>query len=212
MRFLVLLVVVAACVVVAAELVVPPRIEEEVEARVVAEVPEARSVEVEVGSFPVVARGLATGELQRLVVVLDEVAHPEITVDRIQVELVGIDVSRRALLTGDVELQAVDRGELWAVISEADLEDALPGGVVDLELTAGRAEASVAGQTVGSDVVVADGALVFDLGRLPNLTVPLPGPELFPCPLQGEVVEGAVRLGCTLDQVPDYLLRRLDGG
>ncbi len=211
-RLLVVLVVVVAVVVVAAEIVVPPRIEEVVAERVATEVPEASSVRAELDSFPVVARGLATGQVQRLVVTLEDVDLPEVTIEWVQVETTGIEVARRALFDGEVDLERIERGELSAVITEADLEEALPVPGIDLTLSPGRAEATVAGRTVGSDVEVSDGQVRFDLGRLPDASVALPGPEFFPCPLEGEVVKGAVRLGCTLDRVPDYLLRRIDGG
>lgn len=210
-RLLVVLVVVVAVVAVAAEVVVPPRIEDAIEERVAEQVPEAGSVAAELDSFPVVARGLATGDVQRLVVTLEDVARPEVTIDRVQVEALGIEVQRRDLFDGDVDLERIEQGTLVAVVTEDALEEALAGDVVDLTLNPGRVEASVAGQTVGSDVEVADGQVVFDLGPLPDVAVTLPGPELFPCTLEGEVVDRAVRLGCTLERVPDYLLRRLEG-
>jgi hypothetical protein len=210
-RFLVLLVVVAAVVTVAAEVVVPPRIEEAIEERVAEEVPEAETVAAELDSFPVVARGLATGEVQRLVVTLDDVARPEVSIESVEVEVVGIEVERRALFDGEVDLERIERGTLTALITEAALEDALGVDAVDLALTPGRVEATVAGQTVGSEVEVIDGRVVFGLGPLPDVSVALPGPEFFPCPLKGEVASGALRLNCTLDRVPDYLLRRLEG-
>ncbi len=210
-RFLVLLVVVVAVVTVAAEIVVPPRIEEAIAERVATAVPEAESVRAELDSFPVVAQGLATGEVRRLVVTLEEVARPEVTIDQVQVDVMGIEVARRALFDGEVDLERIDRGELRATITEADLEAALPVDGIELTLTPGRAEATVAGQTAGSDVEVTDGQVRFDLGPLPDLSVALPGPDFFPCTLEGEVVQGAVELGCTLERVPDYLLARLDG-
>lgn len=210
-RFLVLLVVVAAVVVVAAEVVVPPRIEEAIAERVATRVPEAQSVRAELDGFPVVAQGLVTGEVQRLVVTLEEVARPELTIDRVEVEATGIEVARRALFDGEVDLERIEGGELTAVITEADLEEALPLEGIELTLTPGRAEATVAGQSAGSDVEVAEGEVRFDLGPLPDVSVPLPGRDFFPCTLEGEVVEGAVELGCTLERVPDFLLRRLEG-
>lgn len=210
-RLLVLLVVVVLVAAVAGEVVVPPRIEEAIEERVSEEVPEAGVVRAELDSFPVVARGLATGVVERLVVSLEDVSLPEVEIDSVQIDATGIEVGRRALLDGEVDLERIERGTLEAVVTEAALEDALSGGVVDLALSPGRAEVTMAGQTVGSDVTVSDGQVVFDLGRLPDVSVALPGPEFFPCPLEGEVVDGAVLLGCTLERVPEYLLRRLDG-
>jgi hypothetical protein len=211
MRVVLGLVLVVAVVAVGAELVVPPRIEETIEARVAEEVPEATSVRADVDSFPVVARGLATGKVQRLAVSLRGVELPSVAVESVDVEALGIEIERRALLDGEVDLRRIDAGRLRAVVTEEALEDALPGDVVDLTLSPGRVEATVAGQTVGTDVEVSGGRVRFDLGPLPEVSVALPGPSFFPCTLEGEVTDGAVRLGCVLERVPEYLLRRLEG-
>ncbi len=209
MRLLALLVLAGVVVLTAAEVVVPPRIEHGVEQRVATQVPEATSVDATVRSFPVVARVLATGVIDHLVVTLDGVARPELRIDSVRIDVWGIDVSRRALLDGEIDLQHIDRGALTATITEDDLEETLPGNVADLRLLPGRAEVTVAGQTLGSDVTVREGRVVFDLGPFRDPSVPLPGQEFFPCLLQGKVVAGAVQLSCTLDEVPPYLLRRL---
>lgn len=211
MRLLTLLLVALLVAAVAAEVVVPSRIEESIERRVAAEVPGAALVDARLDSFPVVARGLVAGEVERLVVTLEDVALPEVDIDSVQVEVTGIEMSRRALFDGDLDLERIERGTLTALVTEGALEEALPGGV-DLSLTPGRAEVAIAGQSVGSDVTVTDGQVRFDLGRLPGVSVALPGRDFFPCSLDGEVVDSAVRLGCTLERVPDYLLRRIDGG
>lgn len=211
MKILVGLVLVVAVVAVAAELAVPPRIEEAIEARVAEEVPEAASVQADVDSFPVVARGLATGEVQRLAVSLRGVELPSLAIESVDVEALDIEIERRALVDGEVDLRRIGSGRLRAVVTEEALEDALPGDVVDLTLSPGRVEATVLGQTVGSDVEVSGGRVRFDLGPLPEVSVALPGPSFFPCTLEGEVVDGAVLLGCTLERVPEYLLRRLEG-
>lgn len=210
MRLLTLVVLLVAIAVVGAEVVVPPRMEEAIESRVAAGVPEATSVTAELEAFPVVARGLATGEVQRLMVTLDEVARPEVTISSVDIDVRGIELSRRALVERELDLERVDRAALSAIVTEDDLEEAFTGGNLDLTLRPGRVEATVAGRSVGSDVTVANGRVTFDLGRLPDASVALPGPELFPCPLDGEVVQGALRLSCVLEQVPDYLLRRFE--
>ena len=209
MKLLTLLVVLVAVVVIGAEVVVPPRIEEAIEARAAEQVPEAQRVSARLEGFPVVARGVATGEVQHLVVNLEEVARPEVTISSVTIDVTGIEISRQALFDGDVDLKRVDRADLSALLTEDDLEQALPGRRIDLALRPGRVEATLAGQTVGSDVTVSGGRVIFDLGPLPDASVALPGPELFPCPLDGEVVEGAVRLFCVLDDVPAYLVRSL---
>ncbi|MDP9019509.1 MAG: DUF2993 domain-containing protein [Actinomycetota bacterium] len=210
MRVLVVLLLAGLVALTAAEVLVPPRIEQGVEERVASQVPEATSVDATVRSFPVVPRVLATGGIEHLVVTLADVARPEVRIDSVRIDVWGIDVSRRALLDGEVDFQHIDRGALTATITEEDLEETLPGNVADLRLLPGRAEVTVAGQAAGSDVTVRDGRVVFDLGALPDAGVALPGQEFFPCLLQGEAVHGALRLSCSLDEVPPYLLRRFE--
>ncbi|HEV2766983.1 MAG TPA: LmeA family phospholipid-binding protein [Acidimicrobiales bacterium] len=208
MRLAVLLVLAGLVALTAAEVVVPPRIEQGVEDRVARQVPEAGSVDATVRSFPVVARVVGTGRMEHLVVVLDDVVRPEVRIDSVRVDVRGIEVSRQALLDGEVDLQRIDSGALMATLTEEDLEEALPGNIADLRLLPGRAEVTVVGQTVGSNVTVRDGRVVFDLGPFGDAGVALPGQDFFPCPLEGEVVHGAVHLFCTLDEVPPYLLQR----
>lgn len=210
MKLLTLVVLLVAIAVVGAEVVVPPRMEEAIKSRVAEGVPEAASVTAELDSFPVVGRGLATGEVQRLVVTIDEVARPEVTISSVDIDVRGIEISRQALVDRELDLERVDRAALTAIVTEDDLEEAFTRGNLDLTLRPGRVEATLAGRSVGSDVTVADGRVTFDLGPLPDASVALPGPELFPCPLDGEVVQGALRLSCVLEQVPDYLLRRFE--
>jgi hypothetical protein len=55
-------------------------------------------------------------------------------------------------------------------------------------------------------VTAIDGVLrVVPEGGAP-LEVALPSGELFPCPLSGVVGDGVVRVSCTLDDVPQWLL------
>lgn len=195
-----------------AEVVLVPRIEGEIEDRAAERVAEVAGVDAELGTFPVVARALALGEVPRVVVTLDEVASTAIRFATIRAELEGIELSRQELLNGQLDLERIDRGSLVAEVTEPDLEEALPANLADVDLSPGRVEVGVAGGTLEAEAVVRDGSLRLRLGSLPAISLPLPGVELFPCALDVEVVEDALRLSCTLDEVPQWLVRRLGDG
>ncbi|MGH9182898.1 MAG: LmeA family phospholipid-binding protein [Acidimicrobiales bacterium] len=193
-----------------AEVVVPPRVEEAVEDRV-ADHLDVAAVDAELSPFPVVVRTVVAGRVPRLVVTAEDVGATALTITTVRAELEGIEIDRAALLDGDLELERIDRGSIEATISEDDLEEALPEDVADVELTAGRVRMGVGGQMVSADAEVRDGVLALRAGGLPEVAIPLPGTELFPCALDAEVVPGAVRLGCSVDTVPQWLVRRLGG-
>lgn len=190
---------------VAGEVLAPPLVEREIEARVEDRL-QVGEVDADLGSFPVVARVLASSEVRTVVVTLDRLAEQPspVVIDRVRVELTGVHLERSALFDGEARLEDVERGNLVAEITEEDIEVAVPGGA-DVELSPGRVTATVAGVTVDAAAVVEGGQLRLDLGPVPAITVPLPV-ELFPCTLDVAVEQDRVRLSCTLDEVPDWMV------
>ena len=206
MRWLVGLVVLVVGFVGLAELLLTPSLEEVVAQQVEAAGLGQRDVTVDLSGFPVVARVAATGEVERAVVTLDEVSAEGITFSTVRADVRGTEIARSALVDGEVTFEAVRRVELSGTILAAEVTRLLPVGVTDLVLTPGMATVVVAGEQRSAAVTAADGVLrVVPEGGAP-LEVALPSGELFPCPLSGEVGEGVVRVSCTLDDVPQWLL------
>lgn len=189
-----------------AELLARPAIEQAVEDHVDERL-DVSSVDARLGGFLVVPTMLATGEVSRLDVDVRDLVRPELTVESVRVRLFGIEVDRGALLEGKARLERVDRGEVEAEVSQADLQAAIPEGVAVLQLSPGRATVHVGGVAADVGVDVSGSVLQLDLGPLPALTVSLPA-DVFPCPLEGEVLEGRLRLWCTLEEVPTWLLEQ----
>ena len=189
-----------------AELLLAPAVEEVVVDRVEAAGLGQRDVTVDLSGFPVVARLAATGEVQRAVVTLDEVSAQGIAFTSVRADVRGTRLARSALVDGEVTFESVDRVELTGAISAAEITRLLPVGVTDLVLAPGSATVDAFGQRVSAQVTAAGGVLrVVPEGAAP-LEVALPAGALFPCVLGGEVVDGAVRVSCTLDAVPPWLL------
>ena len=209
MKRVLLLVLIALVLVlvllVGAELLARPVVERAIEDRV-AERLDVQSVDARLGGLFVVPTVLATGEVSTLDVDLRRLVRPELTFDSVHLRLSGIEVERGALFDGEARFERIDRGRVEAEVTEDDLQASIPGGVADLRLSPGRATVEVEGVTADVGVSVADGVLRLSLGSLTDLTVTLPT-DIFPCPLDGEVFEGRVRLSCTLDEVPAWIVQ-----
>ena len=206
MRWLVGLVVLVVGFVVLAELLLTPSLEEVVEQQVEAAGLGQRDVSVDLSGFPVVVRVAASGEVERAVVTLDEVTAEGIAFSTVRADVRGTEIARSALVDGEVTFESVRRVELSGTIPAAEITRLLPVGVTDLVLTPGSATVVVAGEQRSASVSATAGVLrVVPEGAGP-LEVALPSGELFPCPLSGEVGDGVVRVSCTLDGVPQWLL------
>jgi hypothetical protein len=165
-----------------------------------------RDVTVDLSGFPVVVRVAASGEVERAVVTLDEVSAEGIAFSTVRADVRGTEIARSALVDGEVTFESVRRVELSGTIPAAEITRLLPAGVTDLVLTPGSATVVVAGEQRTADVSATAGVLrVVPEGAGP-IEVALPSGELFPCPLSGEVGNGVVRVSCTLDGVPQWLL------
>ena len=206
MRWLVGLVVLVVGFVGLAELLLTPSLEEVVEQQVEAAGLGQRDVTVDLSGFPVVVRVAASGEVERAVVTLDEVSAEGIAFSTVRADVRGTEIARSALVDGEVTFESVRRVELSGTIPAAEITRLLPAGVTDLVLTPGSATVVVAGEQRTADVSATAGVLrVVPEGAGP-IEVALPSGELFPCPLSGEVGNGVVRVSCTLDGVPQWLL------
>jgi hypothetical protein len=205
-RWLVGLVVLVVGFVGLAELLLTPSLEEVVEQQVEAAGLGQRDVTVDLSGFPVVVRVAASGEVERAVVTLDEVSAEGIAFSTVRADVRGTEIARSALVDGEVTFESVRRVELSGTIPAAEITRLLPAGVTDLVLTPGSATVVVAGEQRTADVSATAGVLrVVPEGAGP-IEVALPSGELFPCPLSGEVGNGVVRVSCTLDGVPQWLL------
>lgn len=206
MRWLLALVVLVLGFLGLAELILTPAVEEAVAQRVEAAGLDQADVTVVLSGFPVVARVVATGEVQRAVVTLEDVRASGVTFASVRADVTGTRIARSALVDGEVTFESVDRVELDGEITAAEITRLLPVGVTDLVLSPGSATVDAFGEEVSAQVTADGGVLrVVPEGAAP-VEVALPSGELFPCPLSGAVGAGVVRVSCTVDEVPPWLL------
>lgn len=157
-----------------------PIAERVIEQEVSARYRDAASVNADIGSFPLVARVLATEKVGRLTVTLERIARQTITFAEVRFELTGIVVDRSALLRGDPRVKEIDRGVVTATIDVPALE-----GIPSL----GAADVRVDGRTLRA------GPAAIEIDK-----------ELVPCSPQARVEGDRIILSCEIDEVPESLL------
>ena len=206
-----LLLLIGAAVVVAAlaaELLIPSVAEGHIEEIVSERVPGFGEVDADLSGRPIVARALLFGEVRKLTVTLSDLAGQARLFPTLRFEFRGIALDRGGLLRGNADVEAVDEARVEASLAEDDLQDLVPGVVIDLRPDG--VVATVAGRTIEAEIEVRDRTLVIGVEALPEATVPLPTSDLFPCNPAISVTDQAVVIACAFNEVPSWLAAHLD--
>lgn len=183
--------------------------EAQVEATVAAQVAGAAGVSASIESFPFLPRLLGSGRAGDVTLRVERVAGAGVTLADVRIAATDVVLDRDALLPGfDVEVRDIDEARVSALIGEGELSRLLG---VPLEVSPGSLAVTVRGQQVTADARVEGDELVLDLGRLPALRVPVPRSPLVPCTGTVRLVDGAVELSCTVQDVPPALVRVASG-
>lgn len=151
--------------------------------------------EVEIGSWPVVARALATEEVSSIAVELAHVRVEEIEIDSVRIEVTGVKLSRSRVLGGDFKPKDIDGGSITVVVSTSAIAES--AGISVASLDAGTA-----------DVTVDQGDMVIEASGAPPVSIPFPQ-EVLPCSASGTLTGDTVELRCTVEEIPELLLRNL---
>lgn len=204
-KLLSIIVLLAVVVWLVAEVAAPPfaegRIEEEVRAR--SRVVTAASADI--GTFPVVARLLATGKVPSLSVTLDEVAGQSLSFSEVRFELRGIELDRMAMFGGDVRVRDIDSGVITVTISASALGRALGG--VPVGVTPEHVLVSTPAGGVEVVPTIEDSTLTLNVAGVADLSVTLPD-DLLPCVPTLTLEQDRVIVACTVDSPPRLLSGR----
>lgn len=178
--------------------------EGQLEARIEERLQRQGGVDVTLEGFPFVGRLLAFGEVEGLQVRLDEVARQGLTFATIGVDLQGIALDRQAFISDrKVQLEDLDSGGAFAEITQEELSRVL-GATVTLQ--PGRATVKAAGRTATASVTIRDGRVVLIPDGLPPLSVAIPKHAFLPCAAKGTVLQGRLRVSCSVTTIPGPLV------
>jgi hypothetical protein len=164
--------------------------ESQIEATATAEAPES-TADAAIPVFPFLPPLLLAGKVDEVSVRLAHVPAGPIFFDRLDFDLHGVEISRRALLNERrVELVSIDRGTVTAVVP-------LPAVARDLPIS------GLTARWVGRSIQVRGPGGV-------SVSIPLPEADLIPCAGTATVHAGRVRLTCTLDDIPPALVEAVN--
>jgi hypothetical protein len=188
-RKLILLAVVVLVLGFVADIATKAYAESQIELTANKEAPEA-GANAAIPVFPFLPPLLLSGKVDEVSLHMTHVPAGAVFFDRLDFDLIGVQISRRALLDERrVELVAIDRGTVSAVVPLPAAARALPIG----DLTA-----RVSGRTI----VVRGGGV--------SVSIPMPEPDLVPCAGSATLQAGRVRLTCTLTEIPPALVEALN--
>src|SRR5205807_1346282 len=122
--------------------------------------------------------------------------------DTIDIELRGVQIDRNQLLWHrKVKLRKIDSGEVTASLAEATLTQALDAPV---RLEGGAIHLTVFGRDAPATLSVKQNKLLFDVEGRP-LFLPIPQTSILPCIADAIVLDGRIRISCTIHDIPPAL-------
>ena len=160
--------------------------ESQIETTARREAPDA-SADAAIPVFPFLPPLLLAGKVDEVSVHMANVEAGATVFERLDFDLRGVEISRRALLDDrEVQLVGIDRGTVTAVVS-------LPSAVRGVPVSG--LTARVADRTI---VVSGPGGI--------SVRLPMPRASLVPCEGTATLVGSRVRISCTIEEIPPALV------
>ncbi|HET6581849.1 MAG TPA: LmeA family phospholipid-binding protein [Nannocystaceae bacterium] len=184
--------------------------EAEAEKRVLEALPGTRSAKVEIEGFPFLFDVLVSGEIDRLHVVLQDVASPgivvesiELTVDRLKIDSDLLIGEQKLAITGIGRAEVV--GRITAEAASAALKQRVEfdGDTVRVEVagTKAAAKVAIAGRKIAVDVDTSQMPAQY-AHYAPRYVVPLPPVDVLPCEPGLAVKRSRLELRCSITELP----------
>lgn len=191
--------------------------EDEAARRVVEVLPGTRKAEVDIDSFPFLVDVLVRGRIRHLHVLLHDVREAGISVEQVELDVDDIAIDEDLLL--DQQKLAVTGigGATLVVLLTADAVAKVvgqpvvfDGDVAKVEVGGVRyeAEVTVRGRRV-SVAPKADGLPAEYAAYVRPLVFDMPSADVLPCTPTVVIARSRLRLGCSVDALPDAVRRAL---
>jgi hypothetical protein len=204
-RFLIAVVVVLVASYTAGDLYARSYADHQLEQRIRVVVPEARNPSVSISSFPFLAPLFLSGDVRRVAAQAGPVTEGRVTFARIDVSLRDVKLDRTELVRNRrVKLLAMTGGQATAIMTEAELSQALGGAPI--KLTPGHVAITLQGVPVTAAVSMVNDQLELQPPGRPVVTLQIPTNGLLPCTASVVVEQGQLALSCQVARVPPALL------
>jgi hypothetical protein len=167
--------------------------------------PQASGIDVTLDGFPFTLGVLLDGKVEALHVRLAEVKESGLTAQDLSLDVEDISLDKDALLD-EQRLVITDIGRAKAQGFVTD--DAVSKAVGQtITFSPGKARATVRGREVEVKASVKGRVVQLSSGipGVPSVTFPLPPGDVLPCTPELELLEGKIRLSCSIDELPKTL-------
>lgn len=179
--------------------------EAQAELKLAEALPQASGIEVTLDGFPFTLGVLLDGKVKALHVKLAEVKEAGLAAQDLSLDVEEISLDKDALID-DQRLVVTDIGRATAqgFVSD-DAVSKVVGQVI--VFSPGKAKATVQGKEL-EVVASVKGRFVHLSSKIPgvpSVTFPLPPGDVLPCSPELELLEGKIRLSCSIDELPKTL-------
>jgi len=175
------------------------------EQKLVEALPQASGVEVVLDGFPFTLGVLLDGKVEALHVRLAEVKEAGLAAHDLSLDVETISLDKDALIDQQ-RLVVTDIGRATAQGFVTD--DAVSKVVGEtIVFSPGKARATVRGREIEVKAKVKGRVVQLSSGipGVPAVTFPLPPGDVLPCTPELELLEGKIRLSCSIDELPATL-------
>lgn len=204
-KFLVVALIVVVGLLVGADFAARAAVTHQLENRLRKDVPSATSATVEIDSFPFLGRLAVSGRIATVHAEVTDVAAGPLKLARVTVDLHEVHLNRSALFRRRrVELTSIGKGTASAEITQEELSAELH---VPVQLSDGKIGVRAGPLQVSAKLTVQDNVIRLSAGPVSLPALRIPKAPLLPCVANAEILEGRIRVSCTLDKVPDELLQ-----
>jgi len=203
-KFLLLVLVVVIGLLVVADFGARAAVANQLEKRLRKDVPSATSATVDIDSFPFLGRLAVSGRIAEIHASVTDVEAGPLRLARVTVDLHDVHLDRDALFRSRrAELTSIGQGTATADITQEELSDKLH---LPIQLRDGKIGVRAGPLQVGAKVTVQDNVIRVAAGPVSLPALRVPKAPLLPCVANAEILDGRIRVSCTLDKVPDELI------
>lgn len=186
--------------------------EQQAETKIAEALPQASGVTVELEGFPFALGVLMSGEVKALHVRLAEVQEAGLSAQDLSLDVQDITLDKDALIDEQrLVVTSIGSATAQGFVSD-DAVSKVAGQTV--KFSPGKAHATVRGQQIEVKASVKGRVVQLSSGipGVPAMTFPLPPSDVLPCAPELELLEGKVRLRCSIDELPATLKEAMAKG
>lgn len=167
--------------------------------------PQLSGVQIELDGFPIALDVLFHGQVEGLHVTIDKAREAGFEAEELSLDVYEISIDKDALMD-EQRLVVTEIGKATAQVFVTD-DEVSKAVKQPVTFSGGKARAKVKGKEVEASASVMGRmvALRTTLPGVPPLVFPLPSSDVLPCSPELEVLEGRLRLSCSIDALPDAL-------